>query len=102
MPDAGIELTIHPGDDTMREQILVNAATETAIRELSLDETEMVGGGIHFSLGKLSSSIRNDVFEGVVYGAVGGAVTGGLPGATLGAVGGVVGGVIVGTKDGLS
>jgi uncharacterized membrane protein len=85
----------------MRTQTLISATADASIRELSLDETEIVGGG-RFSWSKLASSVTNDAFDGMVYGATGGALTGGVPGATLGAIGGIVGGVIVGTKDGLS
>jgi hypothetical protein len=80
------------------------AANEgTALRELSLDEAEMVGGG--FSWGGFlrgAEHLGSDVEHGMAEGAIGGAVTGALagggagaaPGALLGSIGGAALGVV--------
>jgi hypothetical protein len=58
MPDAETNQPFIPGDDTMREQItLTGDIAEPSIRELSLDETELVGGG--FSWGGVVHSVEH-------------------------------------------
>jgi hypothetical protein len=98
----------------MRAQTLINAGAETSIRELSFDETGMVGGGIHFNFGKFASGVRNAVFDGAVTGAVAGAIggeaveplggglVGVLAGAQTGAEIGLVAGTIISAKNALS
>jgi len=95
----------------MRSQILINAGAETSIRELSFDETEIVGGGgIHFSFKKFDSGVRNAIFDGAVTGAVSGLIGGeaveplggGLAGAVVGAQVGLVAGTIISAKNAFS
>jgi hypothetical protein len=80
------------------------AANEgTALRELSLNEAEMVGGG--FSWGRLlrgAEHLGSDIEHGMAEGAIGGGIMGALagegvgaaPGALLGSIGGAAQGVI--------
>jgi uncharacterized membrane protein len=95
----------------MRAQTLINATAETSVRELSLDETEMVaGGGIHFSFKKFNSGVRNAIFDGAVTGAVTGLIGGeaveplggGLVGAVAGAQVGLVAGTVISAKNAFS
>jgi hypothetical protein len=77
--------------------IAANEGTE--LRELSLDEAEMVGGG--FSWGgffrgveHFSQSVEKGMAAGAITGAVGGAIAGEGAGAAPGAVAGsIVGGI---------
>jgi hypothetical protein len=75
----------------------------TTLRELSLHEAEMVGGG--FSWGgllrgaeHLGTSIERGMAAGAITGAVGGAIAGegagAAPGAVLGSIVGGVGGAL--------
>jgi hypothetical protein len=61
--------TFHPGDDIMREQTTLTLDIEQApIRELSIDEIEMVGGGFglpHINWGKIEHKA-----EGIVHTAI--------------------------------
>jgi hypothetical protein len=79
------------------------ANERTSLRELSLDEAEIVGGG--FSWGGLLRGVEHfghDVAEGMasgfvmggVAGAIGGEGVGAAPGAVLGSLGGAVGGAL--------
>jgi hypothetical protein len=80
------------------------AANEgTALRELSLDEAEMVGGGLSWGgflrgAEHLGSDIEHGMAEGAIGGAVAGALAGGgagaAPGALLGSIGGAAAGVV--------
>jgi hypothetical protein len=83
MPDAKTNQPFIPGDDTMREQITLSGdIAEPSIRELSLDETELVGGG--FSWGGLVHGVEHgatNVLHAAEAGA--GAIAGG--GAAKGA-----------------
>jgi len=80
------------------ENSAVCTETLASPRELSIDETEMVGGGFHrhFSIGKLD----NAMLSGMIDGAVGGAVTGAIGGDGVGAVPGAVLGAFVGALGG--
>jgi hypothetical protein len=84
----------------MRAQTPINATAETSIRELSLDETEMVGGGIHFSFKKFGSGVRSAVFDGTVGGAVKGAVSGFVAGEAVDPLGGGLVGAAAGAQTG--
>jgi hypothetical protein len=106
MPDAGtLKPTIHPGDETMREQIgLTRDVVQLSIRELSLDESEMVGGGFglphihwkaieHKIVANVKSHDFHEIGKDAVFGwgigsAFGpeGAVIGGLAGADYAAL----------------
>jgi outer membrane lipoprotein SlyB len=73
----------------------------TALRELSLDEAEMVGGG--FSWGRFLHGVQHfgqDVEKGMVAGAITGAVGGAIAGDGVGAAPGAVVGSIVGGVGG--
>jgi hypothetical protein len=80
------------------------AANEgAALRELSLDEAEMVGGGLSWGgflrgAEHLGSDVEHGMAEGAIGGAVMGALAGGgagaAPGALLGSIGGAAAGVV--------
>ena len=80
----------------------IAAEEGTALRELSLDEAEMVGGG--FSWGGLFRGVEHfsqDVEHGMAAGFVAGGVAGALadgvgaaPGAVAGSIVGAVGGAL--------
>jgi hypothetical protein len=81
----------------------ITANEGTALRELSLDEAEMVGGGLSWG-GFLRGAehLGSDVAHGMAEGAIGGAITGALagegagaaPGFVLGSIGGAAAGVL--------
>jgi hypothetical protein len=69
MPDAETNQPFIPGDDTMREQITLTLGIERAsIRELPLDEIEMVGGG--FGLPHINWSKIEHEAEGIAHTAI--------------------------------
>jgi hypothetical protein len=73
----------------------------TALRELSLDEAEMVGGG--FSWGGFLHGVEhfgNDVAKGMAGGFITGGVAGALAGEGVGAAPGAVTGSLVGAVAG--
>jgi len=73
----------------------------TALRELSLDEAEMVGGG--FSWGRFLHGVQHfghAVEKGMVAGFIVGGVGGALAGEGVGAAPGAVTGSIVGAVGG--
>ena len=73
----------------------------TALRELSLHEAEMVGGGFHW--GRLLHGVEHfgqDVEKGMVAGFITGGVAGALAGEGVGAAPGAVAGSIVGAVGG--
>jgi hypothetical protein len=88
----------------MQENTTLNHDIEqSSIRELSLDETEAVGGG--FSWGRLvhgiehlGQAVEKGMVAGAITGAVGGAVAGegagAAPGAVVGSIVGAVGGAV--------
>ena len=80
-----------------------NAFNEgTALRELSLDEAEMVGGGLSWG-GFLRGAehLGKDVEYGVAAGAILGGIGGGLTGGPVGAAGGALIGSITGAAGGV-
>jgi hypothetical protein len=79
------------------------AANEaTALRELSLDEAEMVGGGLSWG-GFLRGAehLGSDVEHGMVEGAIGGGIAGALAGDGVGAAPGALFGSIGGAAQGV-
>jgi hypothetical protein len=87
----------------MQNMNAISANEGTALRELSLDEAEMVGGG--FSWGgffrgvqHLGSDVEHGMVEGAIIGGIGGALAGegagAAPGALLGSIGGAAQGVL--------
>jgi hypothetical protein len=73
----------------------------TALRELSLDEAEMVGGGLSWGgfvrgVQHLGSDVEHKMAEAAVGGAVIGGLTGGPVGAANGALLGSIGGAAAG------
>jgi hypothetical protein len=91
----------------MQNNNAIAANEGTALRELSLDETELVGGG--FSWGRLlrgaehlGSDVEHGMVEGAIIGGVGGGLAGGPPGAASGALLGSIGGAAQGVLNFLS
>jgi len=87
----------------MRDQITRTFETEQpSFRELSLDETEMVGGG--FSWGGFfrgAEHLARDIDKGMVAGAITGGVAGAIAGEGAGAAPGAVAGSLVGGVSGV-
>jgi hypothetical protein len=79
----------------MREQItLTPDVAQPAIRELSLDEMEMVGGG--FSWGGFFHGVEH-LGQAVEKGMAAGAITGGVAGAIAGEGAGAAPGAVAGS-----
>jgi hypothetical protein len=87
----------------MQNEITSTHAIEaSSIRELSLDETEMVGGGLSWG-GFLHGAehLGSDVAHKMAEAAIGGAVIGGLSGGPVGAANGALLGSIGGAAAGV-
>jgi hypothetical protein len=86
----------------MREQnTLTPDVVQPSIRELALDETEMVGGG--FSWGGFfrgAEHLGHDIEKGMAAGAITGGVAGALAGEGAGAAPGALAGSLVGAVSG--
>jgi hypothetical protein len=77
------------------------------LRELSLDEAEMVGGGLSWGgflrgAEHLGSDVEHGMAEGAIIGGVGGGLAGGPAGAASGALFGSIGGAAQGVLNFLS
>lgn len=87
----------------MREQITHTPdVAQPAIRELSLDEMEMVGGG--FSWGGFfrgAEHLGHDIEKGMAAGAITGGVAGAIAGEGAGAAPGALAGSMVGVVSGV-
>jgi len=87
----------------MQDSNRIAANEGTGLRELSLDEAELVGGGLSWgSFVRGVQHLGSDVEHGMAEGAIGGAIVGALagegagaaPGALLGSIGGAAQGVL--------
>ena len=87
----------------MQDQITRTLETEQpSIRELSLDEMEMVGGG--FSWGGFfrgAEHLGHDIEKGMAAGAITGGVAGAIAGEGAGAAPGALAGSMVGVVSGV-
>jgi hypothetical protein len=97
--NADVESNPYQGDETMRDQITPTCdVAQPAIRELSLDEIEMIGGGfswgglVHKAEGIVQTAIHNvesHDWKQVGNDALNGAKIGGVAGGVLGLFAGV-------------